>query len=146
MHRARQMWPGPRAVAGGATWPRAGAAWAVLLLVVATQGPQVQAVAPAHVPARAPAAPIQGAPWAWGSNGNGQLGTGTTTDSARPVAVSGLAGVVAIAGGTGHSLALTSGGTVLSWGDNYYSQLGTGLVCDPVTGANCSSNRPVAVT
>src|SRR5205085_791395 len=130
-------------------WPRAGAAWIVLLLVMAVQGPQVrevQATAPAHISVQTPVGPIQGAPWAWGSNEHGELGSGTTTNSAVPVAVSGLAGVVAMAAGTGHSLALTSGGTVWSWGDNYYGQLGTGLVCDPITGANCSSNRPVAVS
>src|SRR5207302_1336180 len=45
--------------------------------------------------------------WAWGSNGSGQLGDGTTTDRHVPVQMTGLSGVVAVAGGGGYSVALT---------------------------------------
>jgi hypothetical protein len=62
--------------------------------------------------------------FAWGSNSYGQLGNNSTANSPVPIAVdtSGvLAGktVVAIAAGSGHSLALTSDGQVAVWG--YYS-------------------------
>ena len=78
---------------------------------------------------------------AWGLNGNGQLGNGSTTHSSLPVAVdqSGvLAGktIVAIATG-GHSLALCSDGTLAAWGFNSYGQLGNNSTTD--------SNVPVAV-
>ena len=57
-----------------------------------------------------------GTVWAWGWNGYGQLGDGSTTNRLTPVPVSGLTGVVAIAGGDYHSLALKSDGTVWAWG------------------------------
>ena len=43
---------------------------------------------------------------AWGFNGNGELGNGTTTNSSTPVEVSDLVGVKAIAAGRSHSLAV----------------------------------------
>jgi alpha-tubulin suppressor-like RCC1 family protein len=44
--------------------------------------------------------------WTWGDNEYGQLGNGTVTDSATPARVPGLTGVVTVAAGFGHSLAL----------------------------------------
>ena len=43
---------------------------------------------------------------AWGYNGNGELGNGSTTNSSTPVEVSDLVGVKAIAAGGSHSLAV----------------------------------------
>ena len=66
---------------------------------------------------------------AWGSNSRGQLGDNTLSNRNQPTAVdrSGvLAGktVVAVFGGSGHSLALCSDGTLAAWGSNYIGQLG----------------------
>jgi hypothetical protein len=47
-------------------------------------------------------------------------------DRSLPVPVSGISGVVAIAAGASHSLALKDDGTFWAWGDNNYGQLGTG--------------------
>jgi alpha-tubulin suppressor-like RCC1 family protein len=61
----------------------------------------------------------------WGSNGDGQLGNATTTDSPTPVDVDGLAsGVVAVAAGYYHTCALTAAGGMKCWGYGSFGQLG----------------------
>jgi len=69
---------------------------------------------------------------AWGDNRYGQLGVGTRGSSDVPLRVKLPAGtkVVAIAGGSQHTLALTSSGRVLAWGWNVYGQLGDGTTRD----------------
>ncbi len=62
----------------------------------------------------------------WGSNADGQLGDGTTTDRMTPVSVPGLGGVQALAAGGGHVCAITTGGGVKCWGKNGLGQLGDG--------------------
>ena len=76
---------------------------------------------------------------AWGYNASGELGNGTTTNSASPVLVSGLTGVVAAAAGTYHSLALKNDGTVWTWGYNAYGQLGDGTTTDHSSPTEISS-------
>ena len=65
---------------------------------------------------------------AWGHNADGQLGDGTTTDRATPVAVLLPAGVTAAAlsAGAFHNAVLTTAGGIETWGANYYGQLGDG--------------------
>ena len=67
---------------------------------------------------------------AWGNNGYGQLGDGTTTDRLSPTAVPGLTGVTAIAAGGHHTVALRYDGTVVAWGRNSNGQLGDGTTTD----------------
>ncbi|WP_147447134.1 Ig-like domain-containing protein [Corallococcus sp. CA054B] len=74
-----------------------------------------------------------GTVWAWGNNGEGQLGDGTTTDRLTPVQVPGLTGVAALAAGLSHSLALKQDGTVWAWGYNAYGQLGDGTTIRRLT-------------
>ena len=78
--------------------------------------------------------------WAWGYNGDGELGNGTNTDSNVPLQVSLPSGVTItnIAGGGYHSLALASNGRVWAWGSNNYGELGNGT--------NTSSSTPVQVS
>ena len=68
-----------------------------------------------------------GTVWTWGKNDNGQLGDGTTTQRTSPVQVPGLSGIVAVAAGDAHTVALRgSDGTVWTWGKNDNGQLGDG--------------------
>jgi alpha-tubulin suppressor-like RCC1 family protein len=77
--------------------------------------------------------------WAWGYNCNGQLGNGETGEEVTPIKVKGLdgegllEGIVAIAGGEYHSLALDSDGYVWAWGYNEDGQLGDGTTDDKDT-------------
>lgn len=83
---------------------------------------------------------------AWGQNESGQLGDGTTTDSATPIAVPGLVNVIAVAAGGEDSLALLSNGTVMAWGDNRDGELGNGTAPGPETcHAVPCSKKPVPV-
>lgn len=78
--------------------------------------------------------------WAWGYNGFGQLGDGSSTNRSTPVrAGSSLTGVTAISAGSNHSVALKSNGSVWVWGYGGNGQLGNGT-----TGSTNSS--PVQVT
>ena len=74
-----------------------------------------------------------GALEAWGYNGDGQFGNGTTTNSLSPVAVTGMSsGVTTIAAGFKFSLAAQNGG-LYAWGDNTYGQLGDGTTNNSTT-------------
>jgi alpha-tubulin suppressor-like RCC1 family protein len=80
-----------------------------------------------------------GTVWAWGHNLEGRLGDGTRADRHTPVQVTGpggkgvLDGVVAVAAGVKHSVALKADGTVWCWGDNLYGELGDGTHEDRLT-------------
>ncbi len=82
-----------------------------------------------------------GTVWAWGANGYGQLGDGTTTLRTIPVQVKDLSGIVAVECGYSHSVALKSDGTVWTWGWNSLGQLGNGT-----SGWNDYKSTPVQVT
>ena len=66
----------------------------------------------------------------WGSNSNGQLGDGTTTDRSTPVPVSGITSATAVDVGTTHACALLGNATVMCWGSNDAGQLGDGSLED----------------
>jgi alpha-tubulin suppressor-like RCC1 family protein len=69
---------------------------------------------------------------AWGANGYGELGDGTSVESDVPVVVSGLGKGVAVST-RGHSLALLSDGTAVAWGRNSWGALGDGTTTGPET-------------
>lgn len=99
-------------------------------------------------PFHACAVRVDGTVWCWGENGNGQLGTGNTTDSNVPVRVSGVNDAIAVtAGGSdtgasnGHTCMLRRSGGVLCWGDNISGQLGDGTTSDSPTPIKISGNH-----
>ena len=65
--------------------------------------------------------------YSWGENEYGQLGNGTTEESANPTQI--LSGVTAISAGEFFNLALKSNGEVYGWGENSRGEVGNG---DPV--------------
>ena len=79
---------------------------------------------------------------AWGYNGLGQLGDGTTTSRSLPVAVVATGALVgktvsALSAGEYHTLALLTDGTLAAWGGNGFGQLGIG--------STVAQNSPVAL-
>src|SRR6266545_1519621 len=70
----------------------------------------------------------------WGYDYDGEVGD-TTTALRRltPVSVSGLSGVVSMHGGSAHSVAAKSDGTVWAWGYNGSGQVGDGTITNRVT-------------
>lgn len=81
-----------------------------------------------------------GAVWAWGDNGAGQLGVGSTDDSTTPVKVSLPAGLTFtdIAATSQGAAAITSDGIAYAWGAGWTGALGNGGITASLT--------PVAVT
>jgi alpha-tubulin suppressor-like RCC1 family protein len=79
-----------------------------------------------------------GAYYDWGYNAAGQLGDGTTTDSAVPVQVSLPSPVAQVFQGgsgptNGQTIAILKNGSVWMWGDNDRGQLGTGTKTNEAT-------------
>jgi alpha-tubulin suppressor-like RCC1 family protein len=64
---------------------------------------------------------VDGTVWAWGMNGEGQLGSGGASGaySVAPIQVPGINDAVAVAGGWHQSYAIRSNGTLWSWGSAY---------------------------
>ncbi len=72
----------------------------------------------------------------WGRGRTGELGNGSTNDSATPVAVKGITRAAAISAGFYHACALLTGGGVDCWGYNRLGALGNGRASAP----NCAGN------
>jgi len=75
--------------------------------------------------------------YAWGGNGYGELGDGTTTDRSSPVTVAGnITDWSRVFARSFHNLGLTSDGVIYAWGGNYSGALGDGTTTNrssPVT-------------
>ena len=113
----------------GTIAPRGAILWAACVLslavlvgcggVSATQTP---------TPLKSPVASIDQLPTgtvvAWGYNGGGEMGNGTTTDSITPVQVSGLTDAKAVATGIYAAYGVRGDGTVWAWGTNKFEIAG----------------------
>ncbi len=73
-----------------------------------------------------------GAVWAWGINDRGQLGDGTTNDSATPVRVI-SSGVKQVASGDSTVYALMEDGSVRAWGQASHGAIGNGATSNQLT-------------
>jgi alpha-tubulin suppressor-like RCC1 family protein len=84
-----------------------------------------------------------GTAMAWGSNGGGRLGDGTTTDRSTPVAISLPAGksIKEISTSSSHALAIATDNTVFGWGGNANGQ----LAVDPNALSFSSTPRSIAI-
>lgn len=67
---------------------------------------------------------VDGVPSCWGQNNAGQLGIATNAEKNVPTPASGVTGVLKLAIGEDHCLALVAGGKVMSWGANESHQVG----------------------
>lgn len=64
--------------------------------------------------------------WCWGHNGEGQLGSGTTTSSTTPVAVTGGLRFRQVSVGPEHACGVTTDDRAFCWGLNTFGKLGSG--------------------
>ena len=75
--------------------------------------------------------------WTWGSNDSGQLGDNTVDNRSTPVTTfSGGTNWKQVAGGSSHTAAIKTDGTLWTWGSNTVGQLGDNtatIKCTPVT-------------
>jgi hypothetical protein len=64
--------------------------------------------------------------WAWGYNGDGELGDGTTADKSSPVQIGSATNWQSVAAGAYHTVAVRTDRTLWAWGENESGQLGDG--------------------
>jgi alpha-tubulin suppressor-like RCC1 family protein len=127
---AQQQGPRRDAASGGRAAARRGArAIAIAAAVAAAAVPAAAAAGTGGQAARPAAAPGSHDVLAWGYNGDGELGSGSTdTQSLLPVGVRVPAGtrVTSVRAGCQDVVALTRAGRVLDWGANNDGELGNG--------------------
>jgi alpha-tubulin suppressor-like RCC1 family protein len=90
--------------------------------------------------------------YAWGENGNGQLGDGTTTSRPSPELITlapGVTPTAKISAGYDHSLDVGSDGNLYAWGQNNAGQLGDSTTTDdhsPEVITLASGGTPTAIS
>ena len=76
-----------------------------------------------HIP---PPPPPEYYLWSWGYNYYGRLGLGDTTNRSSPVQIGALTTWSSISGGSEHSMAVKTDGTMWTWGNGASGRLGLG--------------------
>lgn len=74
-----------------------------------------------------------GAAWCWGSNADGVLGDGSTTDRGVPGPVATAVRFTKLAVGSRHACGLTASGSIWCWGSNDAAQIGLAAGAAPIT-------------
>ena len=77
-----------------------------------------------------------GSLWAWGLNGAGQLGDGTTENRSSPVQIGTDTDWVSIHAADNHTMAIKTDGTLWGWGHNLHVRIGEEIVSDYIDGTN----------
>ncbi|OXL26182.1 chromosome condensation regulator RCC1 [Psychrobacter sp. DAB_AL32B] len=88
--------------------------------------------------------------WAFGANGQGQLGNSTSIDSSTPVKVDfsasdGVGHIVQVVASASSSYALDDKGQVWGWGSDAYANLGRGQECNKVNNCININATPVLI-
>jgi alpha-tubulin suppressor-like RCC1 family protein len=86
--------------------------------------------------------------WAFGYNGNGQLGDGSTSNRTSPVQIKAgqdndITRFRAVSAGGNHSLAIDADGNLWAWGYNAYGQLGDGTTSNRVSPVNILPRKEI---
>lgn len=68
--------------------------------------------------------------WAWGGNGNGQLGDGTLIQKTTPVQIGSDTNWASVSCGERHTIAIKTTGTLWGWGRNSSGQVGDGTTTE----------------
>lgn len=98
----------------------------------------------AAVAVGAAATQVAGSLWSWGSNTQGQLGTGTTTDRVEPGRVGTQVDWTRVEGGANFTVALKQDGSLWAWGQNN-GRLGDGTTTARTTPVRIGADRWKAV-
>lgn len=82
-----------------------------------------------------------GEAYCWGSNSQGQLGTGGTDRSAAPVSIPANVRFSSLAPGLSHTCALTADGAAYCWGGNDHGQVGDGTSIERTAPAHVAARH-----